>query len=216
MMKHFFCLLLGLLFLTLQSVGSQAATGAEEMKRLAAEVAALELGFGEYILGATLTSAQKTLAKQNTIPKTLEGTIKFNDGDIYVVAKSDDGMILGIYKEYGEATREDIKELVGELMMQFEEPTTMAHDKLIYWAFDKNGKIGEDEFDLSKQTGETDLIATVKFQSSQPIKPDAPPAQEEKKGEQPVKEKTSVYVIISSNPLSRIFLAEAGGISKSQ
>lgn len=214
-MKQICCLLLGLLVLTLQPVGSHAASGAEEMKRLAADVAALELGFGEYILGGTLTSGQKTLARQNAIPKTLEGTIKFSDGDIYVVAKSDDGMILGIYKEYGEATREVVKELVGDLMMRFEEPTTMAHDKLIYWAFDKNGKLGEDEFDFSKQTGDMDLIATVKFQSSKPIQPDAP-SQEEEKGEEPAKEKPSVYVIISSNPLSRIFLAEAGGIGKSQ
>lgn len=214
-MKQIFCLLLGLLFLSLQSVGSHAATGAEEMKRLAADVAALELGFGEYVLGGTLTSAQKTLARKNSIPKTLEGTIKFSDGDIYVVAKSDDGMILGIYKEYGEAAREDVKALIGHLMMQFEEPTTMAHDKLMYWAFDKNGKLSGDEYDFSKQTGDMDLIATVKFQSSQPIKPDMPP-QEGTKEQEPAKEKTSVYVIISSNPLSRIFLAEAGGISKSQ
>lgn len=214
-MKQFLCLLLGLLLLTLQSVGSQAASGAQEMKRLAADVAALELGFGEYILGGALTTDQKALARQNAIPKTLEGTIKFSDGDIYVVAKSDDGMILGLYKENTEATREEVKEMVGDLMMEFEEPTTMAHDTLIYWAFDKNGKIGGDEYDFSKQTGETDLIATVKLKSSQPIRPDAPP-EEEKKEQEPEGEKLSVYVIISSNPLSQIFLAETGGISKSQ
>lgn len=214
-MKQVFCLLLGLLLLTLQSVGSQAASGAQEMKRLAADVAALELGFGEYILGGALTTDQKALARQNAIPKTLEGTIKFSDGDIYVVAKSDDGMILGLYKENTEATREEVKEMVGDLMMEFEEPTTMAHDTLIYWAFDKNGKIGGDEYDFSKQTGETDLIATVKLKSSQPIRPDAPP-EEEKKEQEPEGEKLSVYVIISSNPLSQIFLAETGGISKSQ
>lgn len=214
-MKQISCLLLGLLFLTLQSAGSHAATGAEEMKRLAADVAALELGFGEYILGGTLTTAQKTLARQNTIPETLKGTIKFSDGDIHVVAKSDDGMILGIYKEYGEATREVVKTLVGDLMMQFEEPTTMAHDKLIYWAFDKSGKLGGDEYNFSKQTGDMDLIATVKFQSSQPIKPDAP-SQEETKEEETEYQKSSVYVIISSNPLSQIFLAATGGLGNSQ
>jgi hypothetical protein len=36
--------------------------------------------------------------------------------------------------------------MVGDLMMQFKEPTAMAHDKLIYWAFDKDGRIPEDLF----------------------------------------------------------------------
>lgn len=204
------------LFFFVQIAALSAATGTEEMKRLAGEVEALKLGFGDYVLGGVLTAKQKEIAKQNAITKTLQGTIKFSDGDIHVVAKSDDGMILGIYKEFAEATREDVKKLVGELMMQFEEPTTMAHDKLIYWAFDKNGKIKEDEYDFSKQTGETEMIATVKFQSSQPIRPDAPPEKEEKKGEEVVNDESSIYVIISSNSLSQIFLAASGGIGKNQ
>ncbi len=204
------------LFFFLQIAILHSATATEEMRRLAGEVAALKLGFGDYILGGTLTGKQREIAKQNGIPKTLEGTIKFSDGDIHVIAKSDDGMILGIYKEYADATRADVKNMVGELMMQFEEPTTMAHDKLLYWAFDKNGKIQEDEYDFSKQTGETEMIATVKFQSSQPIRPDAPPEKEEKKEKEVADEKSSIYVIISSNPLSQIFLAASGGIGQNQ
>jgi hypothetical protein len=203
---------LGLLLTLIITHSALAGTGAVELKKLSIEVAALELGFKDYILGGTLTPQQKEIAQNNNISKTLKGTYKFQDGDIYVVAKTDDDTVLGIYKNFPQASREDVKIVVGDMMMRFTEPTTMAHDKLIYWAFSKDGKISGDEYGFSKSTGDTDMIATVKLQSSVPILPD-PEKSEKKEGEGDDFKKEieaaggSLYIIISSNPMSKIFLA---------
>lgn len=203
--------LLTILFFFVFPTFACGSSGAEKLQQIAKDVSALELGFGDYVLGSKVTADQKKIAKKNSIEKTLKGTYKFVDGEIFVVAKSDDDLILGIYKDFPAATREDAKMVVGDLMMRFEEPTTMAHEKVIYWAFGKNGKISGDMYDFSKKTGETDMIATVKFQSSLPIIPDPDKAakaevadakQLEQDGER------KMYIIISSNPMSKLFLAQ--------
>lgn len=203
-----------LLFLTIVfPLWSYAASGADQLREVAKEVAALKLGFGDYILGGTLTDEQKKIAGQNNISKTLAGTYKFVDGDIYVVAKSDDDTVIGIYKDYPAASRDDIRSMVGDLMMRYEEPTTMAHDQVIYWAFDRNGKISGDMYDFSKKTGETEMIATVKLQSSVPILPDFKktvgpgPDQPGNEKDEVSHEESDLYVIISSTPMSKLFLA---------
>ncbi len=205
-MKRVYLLLLGLL-LTLVPVGLQAGDGATEMKRLGEEVAALQLGLGDYFIGQILNAEEREIARKNVIHKTLDGTYKFQDGDIFVVAGIKTDMVIGIYKQNTEASPEDVKKMVGELMMQFEEPTTMAHDKLIYWAFGKDGRIPEDLFDQARASGGEDVLATVKFSSTLPIVQDS--AQKGGEKEEAVKdvEKSSIYVMINSIPLSKIFLS---------
>lgn len=182
-----------------------SASAEEELRGVMADVRALQLGFGDYVLARQLSVKQQEVARSNAIAKTIEGTVKFRDGDVYVVAKKDDFTVIGIYRQMEDADRSQVKQLIGELMMKFGEPTTMAHDKILYWAFAKNGKVAEDEYNFSKQTGEARMIATVKFQSSRFITPDTQEESEKKVG---AEEKSSVYVVISSNPISSIFLAQ--------
>lgn len=205
-MKSFYLLLLGLL-LTLSPVGLQAEDGATAMKRIGGEVAALQLGLGDYFIGQILSGDQKKIARKNVIHKTINGTYKFQDGDLFVVAGKKTDMVIGIYKQNTEASREEVKKMVGELMMQFEEPTTTAHDKLIYWAFGKDGRISEDLFDLARESGGEDVLATVKFSSSLPIAQDSVPEKGEKKDAVKDDESSSIYVMINSIPLSKIFLS---------
>lgn len=188
-------------------------SGGEQLRQIAKEVAALQLGFGDYILGASLNESQKKIAGKNGIARTLPGTYKFIDGDIFVIAKADDNTVLGIYKDNPVATRDDVKTMVGDLMMRFDEPTTMAHDKVIYWAFGKNGKVSKEMYNFSKKTGESEIIATVKLQSSVPIHPDsekdAAPGEKQavttkSDGEE---DKAGMYTIITSSPMSKLFLA---------
>lgn len=191
----------------------QAEDADQAMRRIGSNVAELELGFGDYVLGRQLNDNQRALAKKNRIAKTLNGTIKFRDGEVFVVAKEDDSMVIGIYKQYEQVDRTTLKGLVGEFMFRFNEPTTMAHSSMIYWAYNKSGKVTEDEYNFAKQTGESDIIATVKFQSTLPIVQDSPEAADpaSAKNSETVKEideKADVYVIITSNPLSKIFLAQ--------
>lgn len=180
------------------------------MQRLGKEVATLSLGFGNYALGQSLTTEQKKFAQANSVKKSLKGTYKFLDGDVNVIAKNDDDMVIGIYKQFESASRDEVKTIVGKLMMRFDEPTTMAHDKLIYWAYNKNGRISQDTYDFAKQSGGSDIIATVKLQSSQSIFPDPDPQDKDKTQEKvdAQQEEADIYVMITSNPLSKIFLAQ--------
>lgn len=206
MMKPVSVLLTALLF-SCVTTPVQATTVAGELERVAGEVAGLKLGFGSYVLGTSLTEQQKETADQNRIMKALQGTYKFQDGEIYVVVGEENDVVLGVYKSYPEASMEQVKDVVGGLMLEFGEPTAMAHDKLIYWAFDKNGRIPQDVFDFSRQSGGTNTLATVKFSSSKQIRPETSTAENVKQDEIAPEKKQSIYVMITSDPLSKLFLA---------
>ena len=95
-MKCFYLLLLGLL-LSVIPVGLQARDGVTELKRIGEEVAALQLGLGDYFIGQILDAEKRELAKKNVIHKTIDGTYKFQDGDVFVVAGQKTDMVIGIY-----------------------------------------------------------------------------------------------------------------------
>ena len=179
-----------------------------EIKRVAKETAGLELGFNNYHLGSVLTEAQKKVSETNAVEKALHGTYKFKDNDVYVVASDEDDTILGIYKEYPNISMEELKGVVGGLMFEFGEPTVMAHNKLIYWSYDKNGKITQDEFEFARQSGGAQSLATVKLSSSESIGVPVAPENKEAQGEQN-DSSISAYVIITSDPLSKLFLARS-------
>ena len=186
---------------------AQSSSVKQEIKRIAGETAALELGFGTYHLGKVLTGEQKQKAESAPIDKALRGTYKFKDEDLYVVASLAEDRILGLYKEYPDVTMEALKGIIGGLMFDFGEPTTMAHNKLIYWSYNKNGKISQDEFEFARQSGGSPSLVTVKFSSSELIDMDTLSSKEVERKENEEK-MTSAYVIISSDPLSKLFLAQ--------
>lgn len=203
-MKYVYLLLISILITLTPASQLFAEDGNSAMKRLGAEIATLRLGFGDYLLGQKLTEQQKYTAKKNAIEKTIKGSYKFQDNGTFVIASSKDDMVIGIYKENTTATQQDMKNMVGELMMQFEEPTKMAHDKLLYWAFGKDGLISQDHFDIAK-SADSEILATVKFSSDQPIRP-SDPAKKGVEGKVS-NDAASIYVIITSDKLSNIFLA---------
>jgi hypothetical protein len=183
---------------------------AQATKKKAAEVQALNLGFGNYILGQELNDEQKKFAAQHPLPvaESKNWTYKFQDEDIFVVADKKTNLILGIYKEQEKASRLDVKTMVGDLMMNFSEPTLMAHDQMIYWAYDKKGKISQKLFMIARETGDLETLATVKFSSTEPIfREQKKPDKDEEKIR--AEEKTAdIYVIITSGPLSSFFIAQ--------
>ncbi|MGI9538344.1 MAG: hypothetical protein ACR2PB_14835 [Desulfocapsaceae bacterium] len=192
--------ILSLLFvLVLLSCSLNASTVDEEIDRLAGEVAKLELGFGDYVLGKSLTDKQKNIASQNPIKKSLQGTYKFVDGDFYVIAAHDNDLVLGVYQHYPESTMADIKKIVGSLMFEYGEPTATAHDKMIYWTYNKSGKIDQDAFEIAKDSGGAKSLATIKFSSSELF------SGEPKEETAPI----SAYLMITSDPLSQLFLAQS-------
>ncbi len=93
-------------------------------------------------------------------------------------------------------------------MDHFDAPTILAHEKILYWAFNKHGAISEDDFNRAKavkQVPALGIIATVKFNSEIEITPEA-----KTDNEKEVTEKDSptgtLYYVITSDPLVKHFM----------
>ena len=173
--------------------GEPPVAEGESIERLAAAVMDLGLGAGAFVIGSSLTEEQLELARGNLLSDTYPGTIKFPSGDAVVVADEKTHLILAIYQSREEARADDVKQMVGHLMNRFGEPTTMAHGKLIYWAFGKGGKIDEKTYLESKATGKIDILATVKFNSTLDLNPGMDNDNMEETG--------TIYYIITSDRL---------------
>ena len=202
-MKNLLTLFSALLLTITTAIWAHSTTVTEEFDRVSGEVAGLRLGFGDYHLGARLTDNQKAIAAKNPAEKTVKGTYKFKDGEVFVIASSVGDTVLGLYKEYPETTLITMKSVIATLMLEHGEPTAIAHDKLVYWSYDKNGKIDQDLFDFQRQNGGVKSLAAVKFSSSEPIVIEA------ENNEATAKEKQiSAYVMITSDPMSKLFLVQ--------
>lgn len=187
-----------LLYLFLAAIPVLAAGSIQQSVQPSAElVAGLNVGLGDYIIGRTLSQDQKTKALANLQDDAYAGTYKFRSHDFFVVAAQDTDMILAIHKQYNDSAGKDFQEIVSTLMNDFGEPTVMAHEKTIYWAYDKNGKITEAKYRQAKKAGKLESILTVKLNSSEEI-------QAVTAGEKKV---TKAYLLISSDPMLRRFIA---------
>ncbi|WP_456385465.1 hypothetical protein [Desulfolithobacter sp.] len=170
---------------TAGAVGSQVETVAE-----------LGLGIGDYILGRKLTASQMNRAMNTAMDDAYPGTVKFMDGGTGVVAAKRDGTVLALFHRNESAGSGEVKAMIVDLLDRFGEPTTMAHDKMIYWAWNKDGKISEDQFNIAKKDGRIKVLATVKFSSSITISNAGADDQEP----------AVIYYIISSDPLLQEFM----------
>lgn len=189
-MKNYFTGSLVILLLFVVACSSQT----DETSEIFARVAELELQRDDYTLGNTLTDKQKDTARHNAVEAASPGTYKFKDNDLYVVADKATDRVLIIYERYKPATREKIRELVGDLFFVFGEPTVMGHDKTIYWAYDADGKISEQKYkDTKDQKRVPKFLATVKLQSSHKIMDNTKPVID-----------GIVYYIVSSEPLLKL------------
>jgi hypothetical protein len=176
----------------------QAGYSKEVENNLAAKVATLELGMNDYTIGKKLTPVQKKIASENISNNSYQGTYKFKDSDLFIIVAQNDDTILAVYQRNDEANMGQAKSMVASLMLLYGEPTTMAHDKLIYWAYGGAGKISEETYNKLRDNNETmEILATVKFNSSFEIT-----------GENPVQAETGInYFIISSDPLTQEFIS---------
>lgn len=196
-------LLILLVFSSFESILADSID--QEIKIKAAAVKKLHLGFDNYILGAKLTNAQQKFSQKHLLPvsPSKQWTSKFIDGTVYVVIDKKTKLIIGIYKEKQKASQGDMKIMVGDLMMRFEEPTLLAHDKIIYWAYDRKGKISRDTFEQLRDQSGISPLAIVKFSSSQPELQDT--HSDRQKDDSPPRD---IYVIISSDPLASLLMAK--------
>jgi len=198
-MKSTIALLFTLTTLLFHLTTSHATTVGQELIRVAEEVSTLELGFKDYVLGGALSADQKEAGLKHTEEKALAGTYKFKDGDVFVIASLENDTVLGMYKEFENVGPEELKSIIGRLMFEYGEPTLTAHDKLIYWTYNKGGKISQETFDIERSKGGTKILATIKFSSKDRF---GKPPEEGSDGQS-----TSAYLMISSDRMSQLFLA---------
>lgn len=115
------------------------------------DVASLNIGLKGYILGKKLDKIQLEIAKKNAIKKAVEGTYKFSDGELFIIVSKTDDTVLVIYKNFDKIDNKKAKSILGDSVLNFGEPTAIAHDKLVYWSYDKSGKkISEEELKIFK------------------------------------------------------------------
>ncbi len=175
---------------------------------LLADVVSLKLGMEGYVIGEQLNAAQKKIALQHPAEGAYEGTYKIVDNGLYVVVDKATDRVLALYKRNKEADKNQLKEMVVELMGLFGAPTTMAHDKILYWAFNRHGAVSEEDFNRAKeamQTPELGIIATVKLNSEMEITPD--PVKEKSAAEKSPPATGAIYFILTSDPLVKEFMA---------
>ena len=176
------------------SVGATYTSGADEFADLSKRVEKLNIRRNNYTLGKVLTDKQKQTAQGKAQEKAAPETYKFKDNDLYVVADKATDRVLILYERYEPASKQKIRELVGTLFFDFGDPTVIAHDKTIYWAFDENGKISEEQYREAKATKKPlQTLATVKLDSSRKIMDDSD-----------LEEDGSVYYIVSSEPILKL------------
>ncbi len=168
---------------------------ANDLNTLFNQVEDLKIGRYGYVLGAALNQEQAKTAASNPVDASASDTFKFKDKNLYVVALKTSNRVLIIYELFEAASQQKIQNLVGDLYMAFDDPTVLAHDKVIYWAYTKKGKISSKEFDTARQDKKKlDILATVKFISDINIM---------EKAKEPLK--GQVYYIISSDVVLKFF-----------
>ncbi len=164
--------------------------------KLAADVSALKLGFGNYVIGSVLDKEQIAQAQKKPISASYPGTYKFEDNNVFVVVDSENNRVLATYMEQKDIKQAQLRQAIAGLMNQFGEPTTIAHEKLIYWAYGQEGKFSEESLEAAKKTGKIDILATVKFSSSTEVM---------SVGNTDENQASTIYTLISSPPLLEQF-----------
>ena len=175
----------------------QAAYATGETGNLTEKVAALELGMDGYTIGTKLSADKKKYSSKHMLNDAYEGTYKFSDGDLSIVVAQKDDTVLALYQRKEEAGIDQARKMITGLVGLYSDPTAMAHDKLVYWAYNEAGKIPEEKYNQSRENAEKlDVLATIKFNSDFSIT-------DETLGEQ---QKGTIYFIISSDRLSKEFM----------
>jgi len=164
--------------------------------KLVGKVVKLDLGFGKYTLMKKMSAEQLKVAKRNKVKSNIPGTIKFRDGNIGAVYDVDSGLILAVFQEANDIEKKQTQQIINDMMLTYGSPTTMAHNKIVYWAFNTTGLISGKEHQASKANADVSIIATVKLSSKLDIMGKA----------QQDDQKNKIYIIITSPPVIKDYL----------
>jgi transcriptional regulator with PAS, ATPase and Fis domain len=117
-------------------------------------VAKINKGLDGYIVGKALTKDQQKLVEKNSLASSNKHILKFLANNNMVIAiNKDNKRVLAINKRYKNMKQKDIQKMIGKFIFDFDEPTAMAHDKMVYWIYDRNGvKLNEDDLKKWKES----------------------------------------------------------------
>ncbi len=202
-----FCLLI--LFMLISALPATAGG----VDGLSMDVLHLKLGVHGYRIGKRLTAGQKKTAAENPVGNAYAGTYKFLDHGLAVVVDKKTDRVLALFKRVADADQGQLKDMIASLMDQFGLPTAMAHDRIIYWAFNRHGAVSEEDFERAKknkQIAGLGIIATVKLNSQLKIISDKVEDKAlDKKMSAADKKKPAtgtIYFIVTSDPLLKAFV----------
>ena len=108
------------------------------------DIEKLQVGIGKYYIAQQLT--KKDIAQLKSIPTNVKDTLKFTDADLNLVVRKRDNRIIIIYKRFENSTRDKLQTTISQFIVNFGEPTVISHEKIIYWAFNREKAITQDEF----------------------------------------------------------------------
>ncbi len=168
---------------------------AGELEDLFASVEALNITRGGYVLCKPLSPEQQAAAQKNLEEANSKKVYRFKDNALNIVADKATNRVLVIFEQFDQLGQAGVQNLVGDLFMAYEDPTVSAHDKVVYWAWGKNGKFTADQFNLAREKKKSlAILATVKLNSDIKI---MDTAESQATG--------NAYYIISSDPLLKFF-----------
>ncbi len=104
-------------------------------------------GIDGYIVGKVLNKVQEKLLNKNAVASNNKNILKFlaND-DLMIVINKKNNKVLAINKRYTKLPKKEVQKMISKFIFKLDEPTAMAHDKMLYWIYDKNGnKLSSDD-----------------------------------------------------------------------
>ncbi len=168
----FFTAVFCLFFVSTASATLAVDYNSMSKEELQKKIASFELGLDSYVVGKKLTADQLAIAEKSNTYEAYPGTMKFKDGDIFVIADKQSNVVIAVYSRNKKANKDDFKVMISKLMMQYGEPTAEAHGKIIYWNYGEDGLITEELYRTVKSQGQLatlTVLATVKFSSSENV-----------------------------------------------
>lgn len=107
-----------------------------EMK-IFSSVEALAIQCQGYTLCAPLSKEQRAYASKNMEEANSSKVYRFRDNNLNIVADQKTHRVLVMFEQFEKVGQQKVQDLVGDLFIDYGDPTVSAHDKVVYWAWGK-------------------------------------------------------------------------------
>lgn len=118
------------------------------------DVASINKGVDGYIVGKALNQEQQKLLETKGLKSDNPNVKKFlATDDLLIAINAKNLKVLAINKRFQQIKQDEVQSLIGGMIHDHEEPTAMAHDKMLYWIYDHKGvKFSEDDLQKWKDS----------------------------------------------------------------